>query len=183
MPMPPIVSDMSVPPVAAIVHGADEQDTHRLLAGFAQELRCRGFRVLGLVQLDTEFSVQTGKRMTLADLDGSRRFPISQALGPGSGACSLDPAGVAAASVVLREALVARPALAVANRFGVLEAAGDGLAAELLALMADGIPVLTVVASKLLAEWRAFTGDTATELPPDPAALHAWFAGLAGAGR
>lgn len=183
MPTPPIVSEMPLSPVAAIVHGADEQDTHRLLAGFAHELRCRGHRVLGVVQLDTEFSAQTGKRMTLADLDGNRCFPISQALGPGAGACSLDPAGVAEASVVLREALAARPDLAVANRFGVLEAAGSGFADEMLALMADGIPVLTVVASKFLAEWRAFTGDAAVELPPDPAALHAWFAGLARAGQ
>lgn len=179
MPMPPIASEPAVRRVAAIVHGEDEQGTHRLLDIFARELLQRGHHVRGVVQKDADYSVLTGKRMSLLDLDSGCSYPISQDLGPGSTACCLDPAGVAAASVVLRRALAERPELVVVNRFGVLEAEGSGFAAELLALMADGVPVLTVVAPRFLAAWRAFTGDDADELPPQAEALHDWFTRVA----
>lgn len=68
--------------------------------------------------------------------------------------------------------------LAIANRFGPLEAAGEGLAAEMLAVMAEGIPFLTIVADDYLPAWRHFTGGMSIELPADRAALDAWFANL-----
>jgi len=46
---------------------------------------------------------------------------------------------------VLRRALEARADLIVVNRFGSMEREGRGLAQEMLAAMAERIPVLTVV--------------------------------------
>ena len=92
----------------------------------------------------------------------------------------MTPGGVAAASIALRRALAEGADLGVANRFGGLEARGEGFADEMLALMANGIPLLTVVADKYLDDWLRFTGNAATELPPQREAVEAWFAGLKG---
>lgn len=163
-------------PIAAVVH-ADDGGVDTLLADFAADLRQAGWRVRGLVQPPREPGRE--KQMVLVDLDTRVRYDISQPLGPGACGCSLDPAGVAAASAVLRRALAEGADLVLANRFGTLEAGGNGLAAEMLALMIEPVPLLTVVNRRYLAAWRAFTGGMGVELPPRPEALRAWFADLA----
>lgn len=163
--------------VAAIVHRA-HRSADGLLAEFARHLRERGWRVRGLVQDNTARSNSCGRQMVLIDLDDDRRFVISQDLGPGSVSCCVDPGEIAAASGALRRGLTEGADLVVANRFGELEAAGGGLAAEMLALMAGGIPLLTVVGDKFLTDWRRFSGNAARELPPQRAALEAWFDGI-----
>src|SRR5690606_41534938 len=74
------------------------------------------------------------------DLASGRRYALSQDLGPGSRACSLDTGALAAASQVLRHALQARADLVIVSRYGLAEAAGGGFANEMLALMSAGIP-------------------------------------------
>ncbi len=159
-------------PLAAIVHtGTDPVD--ELLASFALDLRDSGWQVRGVVQR----SGGPGKAQTaLIDLHSGQRFPLFQALGAGSTSCSLDPAGVTAASVTLRDALDPRTDLAVANRFGALEASGRGLAAEMLALMSEGLPLITVVNQSYLQQWRSFSGGYGVELQPSRLALDEWFA-------
>ncbi len=164
-------------PIAAIVHGQPgAADT--VLARFALRQRQAGRCVRGLVQLARDAG-HADKSMTLVDLDDpGQHFPISQDLGPGSSGCCLDPAGVAAASAVLRRALAEGADLAIANRFGKLEATGQGLADEMLALMAARIPLVTAVNVRYLEAWRAFTGHAGVELPPSAEALEAWFDAL-----
>lgn len=163
--------------VAAIVY-AKHGSANNLLADFARDLRRRGWRVRGVIQ--DQLPPETGVkwRKVLVDLDDDQRFPISQRLGPGSVSCSIDPGGVAAASVALRRCLTEDTDLVVANRFGELEAGGGGLSSEMLAVMEQRIPLLTVVSEKYLEQWRRFTGGTATELPGQLEALEAWFTSL-----
>lgn len=161
-------------PIAAIV-SSEPDVADELLAEFASRLCRQGWRVCGLVQHSRRGSGKH-KQMTLMDLnDPTRCFPISQDLGAGSSTCCLDPAGVAAAGVVLRNALGQKADLAIANRFGVLEASGGGLSDELLALMSERTPLLLVVAERYLEAWRAFTGGQGVELPPRIEALETWF--------
>jgi hypothetical protein len=68
--------------------------------------------------------------------------------------------------------------LAVINRFGKLEAEGEGFAADMLALMSTGIPVLTAVKRKHLDAWRDVTGGMAAELQPNETALRDWYTNL-----
>lgn len=160
------------PPMAAIVH-ADRGIADALLADFAFGLKRAGWRVGGLVQQGG------GKSDTvLVDLEEGACYPLFQNLGAASTSCAIDTEGVAAASVVLRHALEMRVDLAIANRFGALEAKGGGFAAEMLALMAGGVPFVTVVADDWLLDWRHFTGRAGAELRPDLVALDAWFAAL-----
>jgi hypothetical protein len=112
--------------------------------------------------------------MVLTDIDSGEEYLVSQALGSGSSACSADPRGFARASRVLRDALLRQPDLVVCNRFGSLEAEGGGFAAELLDLLVQGIPVLTVVSTRHLGAWRQFIGE-APLLSADPAAWSGWF--------
>lgn len=160
--------------IAAIVDDHCEE-ADRLLVTFAARELAAGRRVRGLVHLPHELTTN-GKRMALTDVtDPDSRYPISQALGAGACGCNLDPRGIADASLVLRRALQEPAELAIANRFGTLEAQGQGLADELLALMAADIPLLTVVKSSYLDAWREFTGGLATELPADEIAVQRWW--------
>ena len=171
----PALSPTNTSPIAAIVH-LEHGVADGVLADFAFALRQAGRRVRGVVQQSTG---GTGKEATmLVDLDHGTRFPLFQRLGAGAGSCSIDQHGVAAASVVLRGALDAAPDLVVVNRFGALEAAGEGFADEMLALMSEGIPLLTVVAEAYRFDWQHFTGGAGVELDPSREALDAWFAGL-----
>lgn len=162
------------PPIAAITR-AERGVADTLLADFVFGLKRDGWRVQGLVQQGHE----QGKAATvLVDIADGQCYPLFQDLGPASTSCSLDAGSVAAASVALRRALEEKADLAVANRFGALEADGKGFAAEMLALMAEGIPFITVVAEEYLLDWRWFTGKVGVELPPRLSALEGWFAGL-----
>lgn len=161
--------------IAAIVH-AGHGIADGLLADFAADLQRGGWRVRGLVQ---QFRGSREKSATmLVDLGDGQCFPLFQNLGAGSASCSLDQTSVAAASIALRRAIGDQANLAVANRFGALEAGGGGLAAEMLAVMSEEIPLLTVVSELFLDDWRCFTGGIGTELAPQRDALEAWFAGI-----
>ena len=165
------------PAIAAIIHGSNDA-ADSLLAEFARHLRSQGWLVAGVIKEDTAPRKSCAREMVLVDLEDETRYIISQDLGPASISCRVDPRGVAAASVALRRGLAAGADLVVANRFGELEATGGGFSAEMLELMANGVPLLTVVVEKYLEDWRRFTGNAGTELPPQRDAVDAWFASL-----
>jgi nucleoside-triphosphatase THEP1 len=162
---------------AAIVHEIGNSAS-KLLAEFARSLHRRGCRVRGLIQDMAPYGKDGRWRRALFDVDSGRVFRISQDLGSGSMSCSLDTGEMAEASSALRRGLAEDAELVVVNRFGEQEVAGRGFAAEMLELMAAGVPLLTVVSMKNLADWRRFTGDAATQLPPQRAAIEAWFAAV-----
>lgn len=116
--------------------------------------------------------------MLISDIRDGRSFAISQALGPGSHACSLDPGALAQATSVLREALDERSDLVIVNRFGAVEAAGRGFASEMLALMSEGIPLLTLVSPQYQVDWQRFIGAPDCLLPLCEEALLSWAGAL-----
>ncbi len=171
------------PSVVAAIHHDGTTDIDATLANFAARQRQAGRRVLGLLMRNRGADAGCRSAMFLRDIDTGDEYLVSQSLGSGSSSCSADPQGFAQASGVLRDALDRQPDLVISNRFGSLEAENGGFAAELLALLAQGIPVLTVVSTRHLEAWRRFVGD-ATMLPDDPGAWSAWFdAVLARRGR
>ncbi len=159
-------------PIAAIVH--DHGDGADALMRAFVERQCRaGLDVRGLVT-DPGAGGPRRSRRRLRDIRTGESFEIFQDLGAGSQACCLDVFRLAAASAALRVAGNGRPDLVVVSRYGRQEADGGGFAAEFLALMAEGIPVLTIVAGEFLVDWRRFTGGLGVELPVDADRLHAW---------
>ncbi|WP_168797272.1 DUF2478 domain-containing protein [Lampropedia aestuarii] len=183
-------------PLAALVH-----DGHGIaepvLQAFVAQLKAQGVRVRGLLQRseveitsapqfavpglqDGEAGSHCQRTMELIDIDNGDCYRISQDLGKGSSACCLDSAGVAAASVVLRRALQPAqqqdlPQLLVANRFGKLEVEGTGLRQEMAAAVEAGVPLITAVDQRFLAEWQSFTGDWGVQLQADVGQLHSWW--------
>lgn len=158
--------------VAAVVH-AKGCGVDSLLETFVSDLKRRGIRVRGLIQRN--YGIGCRAKMELIDLDSGDTFQISQCLGPGSSACRLNPDGVAAASMALRQALDKPMDLLVANRYGSIELQGHGLADEMLAAMCAGIPLITSVATPHLDGWRRFTGGLGDELDPEPKSIMTWW--------
>lgn len=159
--------------LAAIVHpGKGHADA--LLLDFVQRVQDGGCVVRGLVP-GPQSDPQDCAARTVRDLETGVLYPIGQGQGKQPGVCCLDPDALLTAGVVLRRALQGPADLVVVNRFGIQEAAGGGFCAEFLELITAGYPVLTVVSHAYLPAWREFTGELATELNADMAALSAWF--------
>ena len=161
--------------VAAAILDDGTLDVDALLTQIVREQKQAGRRVRGLLMTYPDGREGCAAPMVLVDLATREEYLVSQPLGSGSTACRADVQGFARASQVLRDALQAAPDLVVSNRFGGLESEGGGFSAELLDLMAHGVPVLTVVASRHLQAWQRFTGAAAV-LPADEAAVAAWLA-------
>lgn len=178
MPMPATNSEPAGPAVslaAAILDRSGVKgDVDVLLARITQAQQRAGRRVHGVLMnlADGAGSCAAGD-MVLIDIQTLDRYLVSQPMGRDSTACRADAQGFARASQVLRNALAASPDLVISNRFGSLEAEGAGFADEMLALMAAGIPLLTVVAERHLAAWQHFSGG-ATVLVDEAQAVQDW---------
>lgn len=161
-------------PIGAIVHEnatlPDEQ-----LQAFVQYLQEQGKQVLGVVQAPDEVSFAYRSKMGIINLANGHYTSISQDLGEHNTSCCLDSEAVSNASQILKEARALKPDLIIVNRFGKLEAEGEGFADEMLEIMSESIPMLTVVTPQFLESWRAFSGDLGSELFPDLDELKQWF--------
>lgn len=146
------------------------------MAAFCAQLQHQGWAVAGLLQERAPRPGGGKPAMLVRDLASGVRICISQDLGPQSQACSLNPAALAQASAVLRQALHGEVDLVLSNRFGEQEACGGGFVAELVALAQADVPLLTLAAQRHLPAWRRFTGGMGAELTPEAGVLHAWFA-------
>lgn len=158
---------------AAAIHDDGSGHAAALLAAEAARLQAGGCRVRGLLMTRPGGGEGCATDMVMVDLSCGDTYRVSQALGPQSDSCRADPHGFARASAVLRQALADAPELVVVNRFGALEAEGGGFRAELLDLLAHGVPLLTVVAPKHADAWQAFTGG-AVQLAATADAVQAW---------
>ncbi|KAA5605667.1 DUF2478 domain-containing protein [Roseospira marina] len=164
------------PGPAALVYSGHAGTVEAIPIAFAEALKARGVRVGGLAQR-TQRHPETGRKvgMTLLDLATGRPHDIMQALGRDSTACSLDTQGLAGAAPVLRAALDAGVDLLVASKFSHLEAEGGGLAHDMLAAMAEGVPVLTLVPEAHAVDWLRFTHPVGRLLPPSLDACWRWW--------
>jgi hypothetical protein len=161
---------MEEPPVVGLVLRDDQSDTESLLQRFVARLTDAGTDVAGILQ-----QPGGGREMVWTDITSGQVTVISQSLGKDSRGCRVDPAAVAVLSQKLRDDIGRRPALLVINRFGRLEAEGNGLAAEMLEAMAQTIPLLTSLAPTHRDAWDSRTGGIGTWLPADDQALWAWW--------
>lgn len=161
---------------AAVVFRDGEHD-RRALADFAGELAANGRRLGGMVQQSIFDDQGRRTRIDSVDLATGGRIMINNPsrLPPGSKECTLDTAALADAGAPLRRALLDRPELVIAEKFGEREEDGAGLADEILAVIAEGLPILVLVPEPALARWREVTGGGIAELPCEAAALRHWW--------
>jgi len=167
---------MTTLPIAALIYSTDTNPSP-VLVEVTRALQAQGVALVGAIQHDLGPKETCG--MELEVLPAGRRLPMSQDLGPGSNACRLDPAAMAEASALVRSTIDGgTPALAIFNKFGAQEVAGEGLRDEMVATVMAGIPMITAVAERFVEDWTAFTGGEANLLPCTVDDALAWWAAL-----
>ncbi len=160
--------------LAAVVYRSGKDDADRVLAEFAADLICQGARIGGVVQHNGKYDEPSGP-MSLIDLLTGRKISISQPSGRSSSACSLDPAGLAEASVAVNRAIVEGVELVVVNKFSKREATGGGLRSAIAEAVVAGLPTLTAVSDKCYDDWMKFTGGFGTTLACDGRVIADWW--------
>ncbi|MFD1331835.1 DUF2478 domain-containing protein [Methylopila musalis] len=160
--------------VIALQNGASDV-VGRSLARFAALRRSEGWRVAGCVEETGGVAGAGCSGRAVRDLTTGRRHVIGQDLGPGSLACHLDPAGVAAACVDALAAIEGECDLVVLSKFGKLEAERSGLVDAFAAAILRDLPIVTSVAPAFSGAWGAYAGDLAVYAEPTDAALERWW--------
>lgn len=116
-------------PLAAILHAEDSAPAQAVLDACIGRLKAQGRRVAGLN--NAEYIRADGSTdKCVRSIDGERSYIIFQDLGKDSESCRLNPGALAEAAAELHSVEAAQADLVVINRFGVVEAAGDGLRQE-----------------------------------------------------
>lgn len=163
---------------AAVVYRFGEHD-RRALIDFAHELADGDCRLGGMVQ--EAFFDDRGRRTHIDSVDlatGDHVMINQPARNWNCKECTLDTAALADAGAPLRRALVDRPDLVIAEKFGDQEETGAGLVDDILAVIAEGLPILVLVPEPALPAWREVTGGGIAEIPCDAGALRRWWHGV-----
>jgi hypothetical protein len=140
---------MTEPRPIAVIQGAATPVVQALMRQFIARLD-PGVRVVGVVEAPLEGDDDGCSAGELKSLGDGRRFGLQQELGAN---------------------------LVVLSKFGKVEAERSGLAPALARAMELGAPVLTSVAPKFNEAWDRFAAPYYKILPPDLAAIEAWWDG------
>jgi hypothetical protein len=167
---------MHTPPssnILAVVY-TDGLAADKFLAGWGYALRAAGLSVAGLVQLNT-FERDPGKcDMAVEELFSGTVLQLSEDRGKEASGCRLDRSILTQAAGLLLTALEDRPDILVLNKFGKVEAEGEGLRDALAKAVELGVPILVGVPFRNLDQWRLFAGDMAEECPVDSPLIQSW---------
>ena len=158
----------------AVVQGAASPTVQALLRQFISRLEPQ-VRVSGVIEDPTGDDGGSCAAGDLRCLSDDRRFSLMQDLGVGAAACRLDSAGIVSACAAAQQAIAAGCDLVVLSKFGKLEAQRSGLAPAFASAIEAGLPVLTSVAPRLAEPWDRFAAPLYVVLPPDLAAIEAWW--------
>ena len=163
--------------IAVIVHeggkGADQR-----LARAVTQCQARGLVITGLVQHNDGECALPGFAMALEDIATGQRIGITEISVGASQGCRLDAGGLAQAAVMLNVERHRESQLVVINKFGRQEVLGQGLRAEMAALLTSGLPVLTTVRRDFLPAFETFAGADWAEITADAGEIVGWLAAL-----
>ena len=163
----------------AAVRRPAKANVQPLLWAFADSLAREGVRIAGVVEVGGTRASRGCRGRALRDLSTGAQFSISQELGPGSEACSLDPQGFAQACLAVQREIDRRADLVVLSKFGKMEAQGRGLYEAFAAAVHADVPILTTVSPSLSETWRVFAGSLSQFVSPQADAISRWWSGIA----
>lgn len=149
----------------------------RMLLAFARELQARGWRVGGVV-IETLYDSDGQKTgLDLVDLASDHRLPYARAYtrGIAIGRWVLDPATLVEGDRLIHQAAEAGAELVIVDKFGPLEARGEGFASGLRAALASGQPLLVASRGEFLDGWDVFAGRPSAVLRPEAKELWRWW--------
>jgi hypothetical protein len=163
----------AVKPIA-VVQGAPSEVVQGLFRDFIARLD-PAVRLAGVVEDPAPPAESACNAGALKSLSDGRYFPIMQDLGPGVVACRLDSEGVVSACDSVQAGIRAGADLVILSKFGKIEVERSGLAAAFADALQAGLPILTSVSPKLNDAWDSFAAPLYVKLPPDLAAIEAWW--------
>ena len=163
-------------PRIAALRGAPSAALQLLLDKFAQRRARAGLRVAGVVEDSVCAHDGSCKKFSVRDLLSGETVSISQNLGRGSTACSLDSAALVRACGRIENAIMEGADLVVLSKFGKLEAARSGLADAFRAAIEADLPILTVVSQAAAEEWELFAAPLFQFVDTSCEALESWWA-------
>jgi nucleoside-triphosphatase THEP1 len=165
--------------VAAVVYAArDEPDL--LLQAFANDLRRRGFRPAGLIQLGHR-PPWDDRSVRLVSLPGEETMSLRHDVGTPTVGCRPDLDQLSAARRAVAAAIARGADLVIVNRFGRMEAEGGGFADEIRAALAADLPVLITVPEPRFTAWTRFSQGMGVKLECARGPLEAWWRSVSGA--
>lgn len=161
-----------LPAAVGAVLRDDDVPIDEFMVTVAGYLRAEGVRVGGLVQHALRGHGKCS--FEFEDIASGARYPLTQNLGPESRACALDSAALADTSSVVRVAIGDGAQIVIINKFGEQEAGGRGMRQEMMQTVMAGIPLLTSVKRRYLADWLEFVGTQGDLLPVARPAVIDW---------
>jgi hypothetical protein len=161
------------PKIIAVVRGASNLEIQAILRALSDKWR-PDVRLAGLVAESHGLPDRHCQAGYLRNLTTGARFSIFHDLGPDAAMCHLDGTGAVAAAAAVESDIAAGCDLVLLNKFGKLEAAGDGLVSAFRAAITAGLPLLTSVSPAHDKPWRQFVDQEFAILPADPAAIDLW---------
>ncbi|MDO5666384.1 MAG: DUF2478 domain-containing protein [Alcaligenaceae bacterium] len=159
-------------PLAVIVFEDDGDEAVMTLWEAVEELQKRGLKVGGLLNKKDNNGGYIGE--IICSISDDREYTILVNRGAGASGCRLDSVALAESSAVPREALDQGIDVLVINKFGIAEAEGRGLLAEMTRAASEGVPVLTTVHNKYADAWRSYSDELGVELFPMVEEVMVW---------
>lgn len=157
----------------AVVRGASNLEIQAIFRTLADRWRS-DIRLAGVVAEDHGLPDRQCQAGYLRNLMTGARFSIFDDRAESAPVCHLDGIGAAAAGDAVQHDIAAGCDLVLLNKFGKLEAAGDGLASAFGAALAAELPLLTSVSPAHDEAWRQFARREFAVLPADPEAIELW---------
>lgn len=158
----------------AFIAAPGRGDVDLMLGGLAAELRARGLRCSGTVQVNTNGADAGPYDMDIKVLPDGPIFRISQDLGRAAQGCRLDPAALEAAVGQVAARLNSFTDILIVNKFGKHEAEGRGFRDVIAEALSLGVPVLVGLNRLNIASFQIFAEGLAEELPPERSAVVSW---------
>ena len=160
-------------PNIAVVRGASNTEIQDIFRALAERWQPE-FRLAGVVAESHGLADRFCPAGYLRNVATGALFSIFRDRGPGTAECHLDGVGAVAAAAAVQHDIATGCDLVLLNKFGQLEAAGDGLAGAFRAAVATHLPLLTSVSPAHDQAWRQFADRQYAVLPADPAAIDLW---------
>jgi len=157
--------------LAALVY-EQHQDPDALLREFADDLKRRGHRAVGLVQLGHHC---VDANLSAMLLHTGERLPLVQDLGGCSAGCRLDVGQLLEAGQQIAAAMDQGADLLIVNRFGRQEREGKGLSHLIERAFDADIPVVIAVPTHRFADWIKFADGMSVKLRCDRGSVEAWW--------
>ena len=164
---------LNMAPIATVMM-AGRGDVDFLLNTFAERMIERGYRVRGIVQINTERVPNHACDMDVKVLPDGSVYRISQNLGAGSRGCRLDPEALEMSVAEVGASLEGGAEIMILNKFGKQDAEGRGFRDVLAEAVGRGIPVLVGLNTLNKPAFDAFAEGLSCGCDPTLEALLDW---------